>query len=248
MRLAYAQGFRAPSIRELYFSFFDASHAIEGNPNLEAELSHSFNASWNWYVARTPSFSYTSIVSGFYNSIDNMIDYGVKPGNSAITTYINVDKYKTQGVTWNNTVQLGNASLTAGAGYTGRYNRFSSQGEDLLDFTWSPEVNGSVNYDFPKIDMNVSLFYKYTGTTPFYELTATNPAIIHLAKTGSYHWADVTVQKTFLKHVNVNVGIRNLFDVTQVQSTSQISSTHSGNASKAVGSGRSFFTALLINF
>src|SRR5690606_38615983 len=46
LRLSYGRGFRAPSIRELFFNFFDASHSIEGNPELEAELSHSYNAAW----------------------------------------------------------------------------------------------------------------------------------------------------------------------------------------------------------
>ncbi|HYF69075.1 MAG TPA: TonB-dependent receptor, partial [Ohtaekwangia sp.] len=39
IRVSYGRGFRAPSIRELYFNFIDASHSIEGNPELEAELS-----------------------------------------------------------------------------------------------------------------------------------------------------------------------------------------------------------------
>ncbi|HEX7692581.1 MAG TPA: TonB-dependent receptor, partial [Sediminibacterium sp.] len=30
LRLAYAKGFRSPALRELYFSFFDASHSIKG--------------------------------------------------------------------------------------------------------------------------------------------------------------------------------------------------------------------------
>ncbi|MEJ0033179.1 MAG: TonB-dependent receptor [Bacteroidota bacterium] len=47
MRLAYGHGFRAPSLRELYFNFIDASHNIQGNPDLQAELSNSYNATWN---------------------------------------------------------------------------------------------------------------------------------------------------------------------------------------------------------
>lgn len=46
-RLSYARGFRSPSLRELYFSFFDANHQVVGNPDLKAETSHSFTGSVN---------------------------------------------------------------------------------------------------------------------------------------------------------------------------------------------------------
>lgn len=74
IRLSYGRGFRAPSIRELYFYFFDSNHSIAGNENLEAELSHSFNSSWDWHVVKSPSFTYTTTVSGFYNKMNNLID------------------------------------------------------------------------------------------------------------------------------------------------------------------------------
>ncbi len=48
MRLAYARGFRSPSLRELYYHFFDANHQIIGNPDLGAETSNSFTGSLTW--------------------------------------------------------------------------------------------------------------------------------------------------------------------------------------------------------
>lgn len=248
LRLAYGRGFRSPSLRELYFDFFDASHSIEGNPKLKAELSHSFNASWNWYVVKKSTLSYTSSVGGFYNSVDNMIGFGQKPSDNTITTYLNIDKYKTQGITWNNIVQANKLNLSAGVAYTGRYNQLVSTDEDLPHFTWSPEVNASVGYTFDRVGVTTSLYYKYTGRTPFYEVDNTNDPPVNLAETDSFHWADVTVQKTFLKNFNVVVGVRNLFDVTQVNSTSLASGTHTVNGANSIGSGTSFFTTLLINF
>ncbi len=248
LRLAYGRGFRSPSLRELYFDFFDASHSIEGNPNLKAELSHSFNASWNWYVVNKSALSYTSGVGGFYNSVNNMIGYGQKPSDNTITTYLNIEKYKTQGITWNNTIQTNKLNVTAGVAYTGRYNQLVSTDEGLPHFTWSPEANASVGYTFAQVGVTTSLYYKYTGRTPFYEVDDANDPPIYLAEADSFHWADVTVQKTFLKHFNVVVGVRNLFDVTQVNSTSLATGTHNGNGSNSVGSGRSFFTTLILNF
>ncbi|HEU5291558.1 MAG TPA: TonB-dependent receptor [Cyclobacteriaceae bacterium] len=244
IRLSYGRGFRAPSLRELYFDFFDSNHSIVGNPNLEAELSHSINASWNWYAVKDASLSYTSTVNGFYNSIDNMINYATE---GTITTLINIDKYKSQGFTWTNSLQTNSLNLSAGFGYTGRYNQYSSADSELPHFTWSPELNASASYTFQYAGLTTSLYYKFTGQTPFYEPDPANDPPVHLAKAGSYHWADFTIQKTFLKRFSTSLGVRNLFDVTQVRSTALQTGTHSSAGSSLVGCGRSFFMTLTFN-
>ena len=243
-RLSYGRGFRAPSLRELYFDFFDANHSIVGNPNLEAELSHSFNGSWNWYAVKSPSVSYTSSVNGFYNSIDNMISYAVE---GTVTTLMNIEKYKSQGFTWTNSLQTSALKLSAGFGYTGRYNEYSSSDNELAEFNWSPELNTSVSYTFNNLGLTTSLYYKYTGKTPFYEPDAANDPPVRLAEADDYHWADLTVQKTFMKRFNASLGVRNLFDVTQVRTTSLQSGTHATSGSNLMGCGRSFFTTLTFN-
>src|SRR5690606_12654928 len=101
VRLSYGRGFRAPSLRELYFNFFDASHSIEGNPSLKAELSHSFSASWNARFLEDKFWKLNSTLSAFHNDVENMIDYGLRSGSN-ITTYVNVNRYKSRGITLNN--------------------------------------------------------------------------------------------------------------------------------------------------
>lgn len=244
VRLSYGRGFRAPSLRELYFNFFDSNHAIIGNPNLEAELSHSLNASWNWYIIKSSSLLYTSSVNGFYNAIDNMINYATE---GTVTTLINIDKYKSQGFTWTNSLQMNSLNISAGFGYTGRYNQYAESDNDLPEFTWSPEFNSSASYAFANIGITASAYYKFTGKTPFYEPNTASDPPVHLAKAGSYHWADFTIQKTFMNRFNASIGVRNLFDVTQVGSTSLQSGTHSAGGSNLVGCGRSFFMTLTLN-
>ena len=246
LRLSYGRGFRAPSLRELYFNFYDVNHSVEGNPNLEAELSHSFNGSWNWYMVKKDNFSYTFSISGFYNTIDNMIAFGLLSPNSQITTYINIEKSKSQGFTWNHSIHLRGLTLSGGFGRTGRYNEYNSVDETLPDFTWTNESNVSASYTFEKIGLTASAYYKYTGRTPYYEATSDEP---RLAVTESFQWADVTIQKTFLKHFSATLGVRNLFDITQVNSTAASTSSHGASSgSTFVGSGRSFFTSLTFNF
>ena len=246
VRLSYGRGFRAPSLRELYFYFYDSSHQLEGNPDLEAELSHSFNASWTWRVLIGP-VSYTTVVSGFYNSVNNLITNAQRP-NSTVTTYMNVDVYKTQGITLNNSVNAGSLKAAAGFAYTGRYNQLLSEDSSLPQFNWSPEINASLSYEFSKAGITANAYYKYTGKTPFYQQDfSTTPATVFLAQAEEYHWADASIQKTFLTYLNVVVGTRNLFDVTRVRSTAISGGAHTTN-NNSLASGRSYYVTLSVNF
>lgn len=245
LRLSYGRGFRAPSLRELYFDFFDASHAIEGNPDLEAELSHSFNGSWNLNLLERDNQKITIAVGGFYNSIDNMIGYGQKPGNTFITTYLNIDKYKTKGLTWNNTWKASAWEANIGFAYTGRYNQLGESYNDLDEFVWSPEVTSSATYKVKQAGLSFSLYYKFTGKTPFYELVSENgTTIARLAQISSFNWADLSAQKVFGKHVTLTTGVKNLFNITNINNTAVIGGVHTSNGARPVGYGRSFFLTI----
>jgi outer membrane receptor for ferrienterochelin and colicins len=242
LRLSYGRGFRAPSLRELYFDFFDASHAIEGNENLEAELSHSINGSWNWQIFDEGKHKLSTAIGGFYNSIDNLIGYGQKPSNTLITTYINIDKYKTKGITWNNTWKTSGLELSAGVAYTGRFNQLNESYNDVDEFVWSPEVTSSATYRMQKAGLVFSMYYKLTGKTPYYEVVSDNGTqIARLAQISSYQWTDFSIQKELGKRFSVTGGVRNLFDITNVNNTALTAGTHTTGGARPVGYGRSYF-------
>jgi outer membrane receptor for ferrienterochelin and colicins len=247
LRVSYGRGFRAPSIRELYFYFYDSNHQVEGNPDLEAELSHSVTASWNWRVLTQARVTYTTSIGGFFNAVDNMITNALQPG-SAIYSYFNMDTYKTEGVTFNNNLSIGRLKVAAGFAYTGRYNQLRAEDRSLPEFTWSPEANASLSYAFEKAGLTANVFYKYTGKTPFYQQNfVTSPATVLQAETADYHWADVSVQKTLFKNLNAAAGVHNFFDVTRVSSTGTSDGGH-GSSGNSLSSGRSFYTTLTLNF
>jgi outer membrane receptor for ferrienterochelin and colicins len=246
LKLSYGRGFRAPSIRELYFNFFDASHSIEGNPNLEAELSHSFNAAWNSRLVETDSWSLKTTLSGFYNHVENMIDYGLKPGSNA-TTYINVNRFKSTGLTANGTIKNNVVEFRAGFAYTGRYNSLVEAAGDVPEFSWSPEINSSVTYHFNPT-LTAFMFYKYTGKTPAYVIDTDNNTAV-LSETDGYHWADVTIQKSFAKYLSVSGGVRNLLNVTRISNSAAGGSGHGVSGStRPIGYGRSFFVTINFRF
>jgi len=247
LRVSYGRGFRAPSIRELYFNFFDASHAIEGNPDLNAELSHSYNVSWNAKLIAKPNWQLNSAITGFFNSVENMIGFGVKPGNANITTYLNIDEFKTQGFTWLNTIKVKNIDLSAGVGYTGRYNQLIDTTQVPSSYLWSPEVNGSLMYAFPSMRSSISFYYKYTGRTPF--LATDVNGLIELNETEGFHWADLSIQKSVYKKFNLSGGVRNIFNVTRINNMAANGGpVHGGGLTRPVGYGRSYFINLSYTF
>ena len=69
LRASYADGFRAPTLKEMYMSFDMANiFMIYGNPDLKPETSHNFNVA----VEYTKSY-YNLTLMGFYNMVSNRI-------------------------------------------------------------------------------------------------------------------------------------------------------------------------------
>jgi len=253
LRLAYARGFRAPALRELYYDFFDASHSIMGNENLKAEESNSYNGSLAWAGVKRSAFQFRSTLSSFYNLFKNRIDYGVDAANPSITTLINVSRYKTAGATLDNTLILKNFQANVGFAYIGRFN---SLGENqpalaLPEFVWSEELTTNLSYTIPKFDGNISLFYKYAGARPNYQLSTTaGIQTAKLVQVGSFSWADLMLSKNLYQFITINAGVKNLFDVTQLSNTSTASGgAHStGGTSVPYSYGRSYVLGLTFNW
>jgi outer membrane receptor for ferrienterochelin and colicins len=245
LRVAYARGFRSPSLRELYFNFFDANHQILGNPALEAETSHSFTASLNWQ-RQTKTAQYNVVLSGFYNSVDNMIDYAVSPNDPNIFVLTNVFNSKTAGANLTGNVRIQQLTIGAGLAYTGFYNDYSATDKTLAELLWSPELNATLGYRFAKAGLDVNLFYKFTGNRPYYAYNSAQQLI--QAEQKGWSMADVTVTKKACKFLAFNAGVRNLFDVDRVGSTLTSGGVHTAGGTRNIATGRAFFAGVTFNW
>lgn len=243
LRVAYERGFRSPSIRELYFNFFDANHQIVGNPDLKPETSNSFTGSLTWKPNVKQDMRVTAVLSGFYNDVSNQIDFA---SNGTVFIYSNIAKYKTRGINASGTLNYKNWNAALGFGYIGRYNQYVEGDKSLPDFKWAGEINSTIGYSFSKIGLNANLFYKFTGKLPYYQFDNNTQQPV-LAETDSYNWADLTLNKTFFKRFTVNAGIKNIFDVTSVRSTAT-NGAHGTSGVNAVAYGRSYFAGLTFNW
>lgn len=245
LRFSYAQGFRAPSLRELYFNFFDANHQIVGNPDLKAETSHSFNTSLSWKKVAASKVAYSTILSGFYNKVKNLIDYAQSVSNPQEFIVSNISNSETAGFNLQTLVKYQRWNIGVGASYTGFYNDLSESDKSLRTFNWSPEINTTLGYTFSKIGVDANLFYKMTGKRPFYAVDGQDLVEVEYE---AYHMADLTVNKKLFKYFTVNAGVRNLFDVERIGSQLNTGGVHSGGSGRSIATGRSFFAGLLFRF
>ena len=245
LRLAYANGFRAPSIRELYFNFFDANHQIYGNPNLKAETSNSFNASLNFNTTTKKQININTTITGFYNKVKNLIDFAVSPTNTNDYLYTNIASSKTAGTYINNTIKYKQWNIALGTAFTGFFNELSESDKTLPTLQWSPEVSSNIGYSFTKISMDVNFFYKLNGRKPFYALNSNQEAVQVIQK--GYQLADFIVNKKF-KIIRISSGVKNIFNIDRINSSIATGGVHSSNNSRSIASGRSFFVGINFNW
>lgn len=245
LRLSYANGFRSPSIRELFFSFFDANHQIEGNTALQAEYSNSFMGTIEWQPVKKEQVAFTITWSGFYNGVKNLIGIGQSGQNANVFTYVNIDRYKTKGFIMSNKLHTRLLQVGVGTSYTGRFNRFAEVDQTLPAFKWAWEANGNLSYQFIKSGLSLNIYYKYTGKLPAYQVVNdNNQQSIRLSEMDAYHWLDFSLNKKIAGVLMFNTGIRNLLDIKRVNSSIVESGAHADTGPRPIGYGRSFFAGL----
>lgn len=249
LRLSYARGFRSPTLQELYYSFHDSNHHIDGNPDLKAEHSDSYMASVSWRSLHNEDIRLTTTLTGFYNDFNNQIalmDSVNKPGYN---TYMNVDKFKTLGLTFENNLYWKSLRASLNISYIGRYNSFYEnvlyKDENMSKFRYSPEIASNITYNWTKV-ATFNVFYKFTGKREEYSIDSDKN--MKLLGLDSFHWADITATRKIAKGLMASAGVRNLFDITTVRNTSS-GGAHSGETGvRQLGCGRSYFVGLAYNF
>lgn len=99
VRFGYGMGFRAPTLKEKYYSF-DAAGIwnIVGNPDLKPEVSHNFNLSLEYRYR-----NYEFLLSSYHNHVRDKIASGVpyfasQADDRPTLPYVNLDTYSVNGL------------------------------------------------------------------------------------------------------------------------------------------------------
>ncbi len=246
LRLAYAYGFRSPELRELYFIFTDANHNIFGNPDLKAEHSNSFTGSLSFTPSHTGDVKFNTSLAGFYNIYNDQIDLAVDANDPNRYSYFNIDKTKTAGATLENKLQWKKLAATLGFSWIGSSSTMVDNDnvikEDDREFLWSPELNSNITCTIPKLRTTLGFFYKFTGRRPSFAFGENQQGqeVVYVAETSSFHLADLTITSGINKYISLNAGVKNLFDVTNVNNTAT-SGQHTTGGPLPMSYGRSYF-------
>lgn len=245
IRFSYARGFRAPSLKELYLYFYDSNHQIEGNPDLKAENSHNLNLTYDGHVLINEQ-PWTYKLALYYNQIFNKIALvQIDPDNNLLYRNENIDKYEALGGVFNLSIRpVYNINLDLAYSLTGRKDNSSGLG----NYYFNSDATANFNYNFLENTALLSINYKYIGEYPVYTYFDDGIGISYL---DDYHNLDINFSKKFFENsLDFGIGVKNLFDNVQVNSSGGIGGGHGSSAgtSPLVGWGRTFFVSLKYQF
>lgn len=210
LRGAYSQGFRSPTLKEMYMVFNMANMMmIYGNPDLQSETSHNFSVSAEYTKSR-----YNVSVTGYYNLVHNRINtvYSDSPKGQV---YTNTEKVDIAGVDAHVA-----AKYPCGLGFRLSYtyiHEFMRNGQ--VKFTDTRPHSATARIDWGKewthVDMNVSLNGRLLSEvkTNVYNDSFNNPAAgSHEVTYPEYMICDFTLSMGMLKGLHLNLSVNNLLN------------------------------------
>ncbi len=241
LRVSYARGFRAPSLKELYLNFYDSNHEIEGNEELVAERSHNFNltVTSNTVIASRPL---EVKAKAYYNVINDRISLvQVDPDNPLHYKNANTDHFESVGGDLTLGMHLSRIlSVDAGISHIGRKDSYY----ETEDFVFSTSAISNITLKFLKNAGTASLFYKYSGKYPVHTFVSDEEIVLNYLE--AYHNMDLNLSvKLFRQQLRLSTGVKNLFNNTSLVGINGGSGHGGGDGvSSLVGWGRTYFVGI----
>jgi len=239
IRLSYAKGFRAPSIKELFMEFVDVNHNIVGNSSLDIETSHSLQSSLN-YIVKQDSDKYISLnIETFFNDLKNKIALAQIEDTDAYTYYnINDSKYYGLNSSFISKFTIDSNVLST---IDIMWNIFTIENESF-DYK-TPKQNFSIayTYEYLKCNCGLNINWKIKSDYEFQRIGEDNN--FNTYRQDGYQLFNFNIFKQLpLINSSIYVGVKNLFNVTDVNYAMQ-EDNHS-SLSNTVSWGRTYFLKL----
>ena len=216
-RISYAKGFRAPSLKELYLDFKDSNHNLEGNKDLKAETTNSYNASFTYkYGKNKQLFKFEP--SFFFNDGKDAITLIVTDPETNSATTTNLGGRRTFGGVFNASY-MHFIGLTLGAGFsiTGETYDYSGEGE-YTPIVYYNNYTFNAKYNLRKYKLIFMANVKYYGITPSLSVDPKDPEDpeddeYYQVYTEPFGDLEVTVTKLLWKNrLTIVAGGKNLLD------------------------------------
>lgn len=256
IRVSYSRGFRAPSLKELYFVFVDVNHTLYGNQNLQAEDGHNINGSITYTNKKIKNTEFGFSTGGFYNDVQNqirLISVSISQ-DSNIYRNENLSRFQSVGGQANIFLNWKNLSVNTGFTYTGVINGIDEPDLNNTEFLFYPEVQANASYHFKKWHGKLNVFFKYSGAQPFLYTEFDSQLGIDVIKEGridAFSTMDVSYVQSFLKNkLQIAVYGKNLLNVTNLNQLGGSSGTAHGSGGSTVPTmwGRTLGLSISYNF
>ena len=260
VRASYAQGFRAPSLKELYFEFVDVNHNLLGNPDLLPEQSHQVQWGIQWqrsWVALSESKprKWTRLpesaegicpskktqlrfsLNGFYNQVNNQIRQVLQTNTSGMVYRSeNISSVNTLGGRVEGGMQWNRFVLDVGFSLTGIQQALEIDYQVQQPYVWAQEYRAQAMVVFHEWQGRFQVFAKYNGTQPYLyadvDPISGEPAV-RQGELDGFASVDVSYTQRLLKNkLRITLLGKNLFDVTNV-----LQSGGGGGTAHSQGSG-----------
>lgn len=247
LRFGYGRGMRVPSLKELYLTFFDINHSLQGNPALSPEKSNLFQFSLQ-HTAIDNKVKLQWQASVFYNQVFDKIDFGIIPGQGPeldTLRYTNLKNYRVIGPSAGFSLQWKMIRLQADALY-GIYSVNTQESASSAIRQLSPDISATLRVLIPYLFCHVTTQYKYTGPKLLYAVNNS----IQSGVRNAFHSLDVTLSRSFWKdRVELAAGGKNLLNVRNVGASGVIAGGHNfnGNEMNTLW-GRTVFVSFTIRY
>ncbi len=248
-RACYARGFRAPNLKELYFYFVDINHNIRGNESLLAERSHSANVSFFGKKAFNNKIAGRVEAVGFFNDVANLITLAqiraVENGGTPEFGYVNIGRVQTLGTRLSGSLVWGDMTVMPGINWLQRRSQFT--GDGAVFTANNMEYRFNVMYEIKPYHLTINFLVKHTGQQQGF--AADEAGNVSINQINAYTMSDITFNKSIWKNkIRLNVGVKNLMNVTNVQAQMAGGTHTEGGGSTAIATGRTLFSTFTFQF
>jgi len=248
IRFAYGNGFRTPTIKELYLdwhpSFGPFTYHITGNENLKQERSHYLSI--HYTMLKTVNTNLLTIEPSIsYNYVKDLI--GLSELVNFSRHYINLHKMKSLNFAVKGAYNFKDfLQMNLGFSYLGRYLEYSET-FNSGGFMFTPSTSLSLNYKYKPSNITLNIFYKYSGKRKGHYIEEENGQdVLKEAVRKDFSNLDISIRKgLFDQKMDISIGAKNLFNVKDIETFNQIGVAHERNYQLM---GTSYFIKLNYNF
>ncbi len=254
-RAVFGSSNRFPTYEELYTFVVDNNHDIRGNENLNPETGYSLGLSYDFTNSQSNLWKMNLSFSAMYLDVKDRIESIIVSNSPLKYTFLNVDSYKSLLFGGGFSLKKENLSFNGGVSVLGiSQNLNTGNMTSPDDYNFNAEANFAVNYTLPKLNTLFALYYKYTGLQKRFTQKASqnpgeNPQYV-LGEISAFNMMNFTVSQPFFNnHLEISLGVKNIFDVSDVRNTVLSGGAHNSAAgSQNLFYGRSYFARLNYQF